>query len=484
MARDRCVFGLVISLAVALFVLLCASSQGWAQTSPPVVPAVGTSQPPFLGSVPTGQASSAPLALSLKDALGRALQYNLGAIEADQDTRAAHAARLRSLNALLPNLSARVLATIEQINLKSNGFNVHVNLPGVSIPTIVGPFSAADARAVVSQEVFNWADIKNLKASREAENAAQHTYKSDRDVVVVTTVDAYLLVISDAATVDSIRAQVETARVLYQRTADQHKAGVVASIDELRSQVELQTQQQRLIAAQNQLSIDKLTLARVIGLPNGQEFELADSVPYAPLTEMSLNDALQQAYATRPDYLSARERQHAAELVLQAASAENYPSLGFSADYGDAGSPNFASSHGVFTLQGSVTIPIFQGTRVRADKLQADSALRQRQAELEDLGGKIDDQVRTAFLNLKSSSDLVAVGKSNIDLANQTLKQAQDRFLSGVADNLEVVQAQESVASAQQSYISSLYSYNLAKVSLAQAIGTAEQSALQYLGAH
>lgn len=481
MARDRCVLGLTNSVAVTLFFLFCVPYRAAAQTGPTIVPATGSAQSPFLGSVPTGQATSEPLSLSLKEALTRGLKYNLGVIESDEDTRAAHAARLRNLNALLPNLSARIIGTIEQINLKSFGFS---NVPGISIPTIIGPFSVADARGVVSQEVFNWADIKNLKASRETENATQHTYKSDRDVVVVTTVDAYLLVISDAANVDSIRAQVDTARTLYQRTSDQHKAGVVAAIDELRSQVELQTQQQRLIAAQNQLAIDKLTLARIIGLPNGQEFELADSVPYAPLAEMSLSDALQQAYATRPDYLSARERQRAAELVLQAASAENFPTLSVYADYGDVGSPNFASSHGVFTFQGSLNIPIFQGTRVRADKLQADSALRQRQAELEDLEGKIDDQVRTAFLNLKSSSDLVAVAKSNMDLADQTLKQAQDRFLSGVADNLEVVQAQESVASAEQSYIASLYSYNVAKVSLAQAIGIAEQSALQYLGAH
>jgi len=481
MARDRSIFGLVNSLAAILVFGFCAHQRCAAQTGPPGA-AASSPQSPFLGSVPTGQATSTPLALSLREALTRALKYNLGVIESDQDTRAAHAARLRNLNALLPNLSARVLATIEQINLKSFGFPSSV--PGINIPTIVGPFSVADARGVVSQEVFNWADIKNFKASRETEKASQYTYKDDRDVVAVTTVDAYLVVISDAANVDSIRAQVETARVLYQRTSDQHKAGIVASIDELRSQVELQTQQQRLIAAQNQLGIDKLTLARIIGLPNGQEFELADSVPYAPLAEMSLNDALQQAYATRPDYLSAKERERAAELTLQAAGAENFPSLSLYADYGDAGSPNFATSHGVFTVQGSLNIPIFQGTRVRADKLQADSALRQRQAESEDLQGKIDDQVRTAFLNLKSSSELVAVAKSNIDLANQTLKQAQDRFLSGVADNLEVVQAQESVATAEQSYIASLYSYNVAKVSLARAIGIAEQSALQYLGAN
>jgi outer membrane protein TolC len=462
-------------LGITALLLLCASSGGAAQTSQ-----AGTPQNPFLGSVPTGQATATPLPLSLKDALDRALKYNLGVIESGQATRAARAARLGSLSALLPDLRARVSSTIQQIDLKALGIGFH--FPGVNIPTIIGPFSVADARAFLSQEVFNWSDIKNLKSSSESEKASQYTYKNDRELVVLTTANAYLLVVSDAATVDSTRAQVETARVLYQKTSDQHKAGVVAAIDELRSQVELQTQQQRLIAAENQLAIDKLTLARVIGLPNGQEFQLTEAESYAPLAAMGLSEALQQAYAARADYLSAKEQVRAAELATQAAAAENYPSVSVNTDYGDIGSPNFSSSHGTFTFQASLNIPVFQGTRVRADKLQADSALRQRQAELEDLQGKIDDQVRTAFLNLKSSSDLVAVAQSNIGLAHQTLTQAQDRFSSGVADNLEVVQAQESVASAEQSYIASVYSYNLAKVSLAQAIGVAEQSALTYLG--
>jgi outer membrane protein TolC len=337
---------------------------------------------------------------------------------------------------------------------------------------------------VYSQELFNWEAIQSTRASQEAEKAAQYGYKNNRELVVLTAANSYLLVIADAATVDSTRAQVNTAQALYQRTADQHESGVVASIDVLRSQVELQNQQQRLIAAENQLAIDKLTLARVIGLPTGQEFQLMDSAPYAPLAEMSLDQALEEAYAARADYLSAKQQVRSGELETQAASAENYPSLSLYADFGAAGSPNFASSHGVFTVQGTLSIPLFQGTRVRADKLQSNSALRQRQAELEDLRGQIDAQVRTAFLNLKSSSQLVAVAKSNVDLANQTLKQAQDRFLSGVADNLQVVQAQESVASAEQSYIASVYSYNVAKVSLAQAMGMAERSALQYLGAN
>jgi outer membrane protein TolC len=477
MIHDRRVFAGLLSITLAL--LLCAPIRSAGQAGSSGATAI-TSQSPFLGSVPTGQATSTPVPLSLKDAFDRALKYNLGVIESDENTRAARAARLRSLNALLPDLTARVSSTLQQINLRTFGFFLHI--PGVNINPIVGPFGVADARAYLSQEVFNWSDIKNLKSASESEKASQEAYRNDRDLVVLTTGDAYLLVVSDAATVESTRAQVETAQTLYRKTSDQHKAGVVAAIDELRSRVELQTQQQRLIAAQNQLAVDKLTLARVIGLPNGQEFQVTDSVPYAPLAEMTVDEALQQAYTMRADYLGAKRRVQAAQLALQAAGAENYPSLSVNTDFGDIGSPNFASSHETFAFQASLNIPVFRGTRVRADKLQADSALRQRKAELEDLRGKVDSEVRTAFLNLNSSSDLVAVAKSNVDLAGQTLTQAQDRFSSGVADNLEVVQAQESVASAQQSYIASVYSYNVAKISLAQAMGIAEQSALHFLG--
>ena len=439
-------------------------------------------QSPFLGSVPTGTATTTTLDLSLAGAQERALKYNLGVIESDQNARAARALRLRNLNSLLPTLAMRVTGSAEQLDLKALGFNLSIPIPGVRIPTISGPFSFADARAYFSQELFNWADIKNLKSATESERASQLAYKSDRDMVVFTTGSAYLLVISDLATVDSIRAQVQTAETLYQNSVDQNKHGVIASIDVLRAHVELQTQQQRLIASENQVSIDKLTLARVIGLPHGQEFRLTDTVPYAPLENITLAQALAQARVTRPDYLSAQAQVRAAELTRQASGAENFPSLSTTTDFGDIGSPNFGSSHETFAFAVTLNIPVFQGSRVRADKLQSDAALQQRRAELADLEGKIDDQVRTAFFNLRSSTELVAVSKSNINLADQTLEQARDRFKAGVADNLEVVQAQESVASANQSYIASLYSFNLAKISLAQAMGMAEQLALQYLG--
>ena len=444
-------------------------------------PRLGLAQAPnpFLGSVPTGQATGTILDLSLSDAFERALRYNLGAIEGRENTQAAHAARLRSLNALLGNVSGRVSAAVNQINLRAQGFNL--TIPGIAVPTVVGPFNVTDARVYMTQELFNWSDIQSFRSSSAAERASELTYQSDRDLVVFTTGSAYLLVISDAAAVESIRAQVRTAQTLYDQDVDKNTQGVIARIDVLRARVELQTQQQRLIAAQNQLNIDKLSLARAIGLPNGQDFRVTDTVPYRPLEDSALEQALAQAYATRPDYLAAQRQVRAAELSLRAATAEVFPSGSMAADYGQIGNPNFGAAHGTYSVSFALNIPIFLGTRVRADKLQAKSTLEQRRAELADLGGRIDDQVRTAFYNLRSSAELVAVAQSNIDLANETVVQAQDRLSAGVANNLEVIQAQESVAAANQSYIASLYAFNLAKISLAQTLGVAERSAVTYL---
>ncbi len=466
--------GTVRVVAASLLLIVGSARPGAAQS-------IGEPRSRFLGSVPRGEATHTTLQLSLKDTLDRALKYNLGVLESDQDLRAATALRLRGLNALLPDVSGELSGSRQQINLASFGFDF--TFPGVNIPSVVGPFGIADARVYVSQRIFNWSDIKHWKSTVASEGAARYANKSDRERVILVAGNAYLTVIADQAIVDSTRAQVTTARALHERALDQNKAGVIAGIDVLRARVELQTQQQRLIAAENQLAIDKLTLARAIGLPKGQAFEITDAAPYAPLEGVTLDEALERAQTTRPDYLNAKAKVRAAELQRQSAAAGNYPWLSADADYGDIGSPNFGRSHGTFSATVTLKVPIFSGTRVRADTLEADAALQQRRAELADLDGQIDQQVRTAFLNLRSSSDLVTVAQSNIDLANQTLTQAQDRFAAGVANNLDVVQAQESVASATQSYIASLYAFNLAKISLAQAMGVAEQSALQYLGA-
>ena len=438
--------------------------------------ALGT-ESAYLGSVPTGAPTGTVLQLSLDDALNRGLKYNLGLIESDVRTRTARAERLRSLNELLPNVNASISQTVEQINLRALG----LKLPFPGFPVVVGPFGVQDARGYVSQKLFDWNSVENLRASTERLKASQSSYKSSRDLVVLAVANAYLQVIADSSTIESQQAQLSTSQALYQRARDQRAAGVAARIDELRAQVELQTQQQRLIAARDERSKDLLSLARVIGLPAGQEFALTDNVPYAPLEGVSLDKALEGAYANRPDYLSAQLEARAARLSRKATVAENFPTVTSSANYGDIG-PNFGNSHGTFTASAGLNIPIFQGTRVKADVLEADATLQQKEAQLEDLKGHIDQDVRSAFLDLDSASELVKVARSNMDLARETLAQAQDRFSTGVTDNIEVVQAQESVSSADQAYISSLYAFNIAKVQLARAVGIAEQAVKGYLG--
>ena len=459
---------------IVLTVVLVACLPRWSEAQGTVVSPAS----PFQGSVPRGTPTVAPLMLTLRDAIERGLATNLGLLESAQDVRASRAAWLNSVSNLLPNVTATVSRTTEQVNLASLGFT---NIPGVPLPTVLGPFSYVDARAFVSQSVFNWSDISSARSASASRVASDHAYNAARELVVNAVANAYLVAIADAALVDATRAQLDTAIALHQKTVDQNQAGVVASIDVLRARVQLQTERQRLIAAENQLATDKLRLARVIGLPNGQAVTLTDVVPYRVLSATTVEQALERAYASRPDFQAVQAQVRAGELAREAAAAERLPSVSVDLNYGDIGS-SFGRSHGTFTAVGAINIPIFQGTTVRSKVLQADATLTRTRAELDDLAGKIDYDVRTAFLNLASANELVAVAMSSVDLAMQTLGQAQDRLAAGVADNLEVIQAQESVADANQTYISSVYAHNAAKVSLALATGTAEQSTLTNLG--
>jgi len=234
------------------------------------------------------------------------------------------------------------------------------------------------------------------------------------------------------------------------------------------------------LAQQNQLSKDKLALGRIIGLAPAQVFYIANTAPFSPLTEITQEVALRTALAQRPDYQSARKQVEAAQQTLAAAKAEWYPTVDLNGYYGDNG-PSLADSHGVFLVTGALNFNIFTGGRIRGDIEKARAALKQSSDQLADLGGQIEVQVRDAFLDLQSAADQVAVARDNLELANQTLDQARDRFAAGVTDNIEVVQAQSSVASANNNLISALYAHNLAKVSLAYALGTAENGIKKFI---
>ena len=226
---------------------------------------------------------------------------------------------------------------------------------------------------------------------------------------------------------------------------------------------------------------DKLTLARAIGLPSGQVFEIADKAPYKPLDGLAPAEALQRAYASRADYQSAQALVRAAEFTHRAADSEWLPTASITTNY-DVVGPTLDNSHGTFGITGSIKMNLFDGGKRRADMLDADTTTKQRREELANLQGQIDQEVRTALLDLKSAADQVAVAQDNVGLADQTLTQARDRFAAGVTDNIEVVQAQDSVANAQQNLISSIYAHNLAKVALARAMGATEANLKTFMG--
>jgi outer membrane protein TolC len=309
--------------------------------------------------------------------------------------------------------------------------------------------------------------------------STEYSFKDARDLVVLAVGYTYLQGIADEARIETAEAQVQTAQALFDQATDQVNAGTSPSIDALRAKVELQTRQQQLIQAKNNFAIQKLTVARVIGLAPGQEFEFTDKSPYQPFEAITVDDALKSAYASRSDYRAAMTDVRAAQFTRKAAAAGYLPSLSFNADYGAAGAHPSAATQ-VFDVRGTLSIPIFQGGSVRGEVLQADARLEQSRERLDNLRAQIDSDVRTALLNLQSSADLVNVARSNIDLAEQALVQSRDRFSAGVTDTVEVVQSQQAVASAHEQFISSLYSYNFAKISLARALGAAEEGVKEY----
>ena len=468
MTRGRALF-LALTVVSAL-ASVPVRAQGPSTSAPPP-------QGSFSGSVPVKPVAGT-LQISMQDAIDRGLKQNLGVLISGYETRAERGRRWQQLSALLPHISAAPYLAVSQVNLAEFGFKF--NIPGATFPTIVGPFSYVDARVNASQSLFDWQALNRLRAASQNVESAEYSYKDARDLVVLSVGFAYLQAIADNARIETADAEVKTAQALYDQASDQFKAGTSPAIDALRAQVELKTRQQQLIQAKNDFAIQKLSVARVIGLPPGQQFELTDQSPYEPFEVLTLDEALKRAYASRSDYQAALADVRASEFTLKAAYAEHYPTLAVSGDYGVAGQHLTTSSHGVFDFRTTLTIPIFTGGISHADALQASAQLDQNRAKLENLRAQIDDDVQTALLNLQSSSDEVAVTLSNIDLAEQSLTQSRDRFAAGVADTVEVVQAQEAVASAHDSYISSLYSFNYAKISLARALGMAEAGVKEF----
>lgn len=448
-----------------------------ALTSACTIRAIAQSANPMdvAGSVPSGPASNQVLHLTLHDAITQALRYNLATIESQENTRTLRGQRLLALSKLLPQVSVGASEHVEQESLATFG----LKLPDV--PTVIGPYSYTSGEATASQTLFSFESIQRLRAARTAEQAANLNYNDVLDLVTLAVGNAYLKVIEANSRIRAQEAQVQNAQALYEQAEDELRAGTAPRIDVTRTEVQFHTEQYNLSTARNDYSIAKLNLGRAIGLPLGQEFDLADQLPYASLNPPTVADALDLAYKSRSDYRAALDSAQAAARSLSAAKAERYPVAAVDGGYGDVG-PTASQSHGVFQFEAGVKVPLFTGGRIKGDIVQADAALRQRKAEAENIRGQIDYDARSALLNLQAANEQVQVAQQNVTLANENLDRSKDRFTSGVTDSVEVVQAEQSLVAANDQYITSLYNFNLAKLALARAIGVARTDYQKYLG--
>jgi outer membrane protein TolC len=462
-------------------VVLLYTSVAFGQTPSPGLTSLPTAeqviqrvQNPYLGSIPQGKATNEVIELTIEDALERGLKYNLGLYFSERATEQIRAERLRSLANLIPVVNGGITEEIQRINLKAFGFN----FPG--FPSSVGPFGLMEIQASGSWSPLNLHSITNLHAASQNVKASQFSYRDARDTVVLAVGANYLLTIANESRVTSAEAELKAAQALYQLAVDQENAGLAPQIDTLRARVQLQTQQSILIQAQNDLEKQRIALARVIGLPVKQKYRLVNRVPYEPLPEAAVENAYERALQTRPDYQAALALLRAAHYNEQASWQQRLPSIGFSGNYGVLGfTPNSLAPN--WTAAATLAIPIFQGGRVEADIAESKAILKQRQAQVDNLRGAIEQDVENALLDLKAAAEQVDVARTGLDFAQQTLTQSQDRFAAGVTNNVEVIQAQQQLASANEQFIASLYAHNIAKVLLARAVGNAEQVVRQYL---
>jgi outer membrane protein TolC len=432
-------------------------------------------QDSFHGSIVSGKATDGVLDLSLDDAIQRGLRQNLGLILQSASEKNAAGQRLEELQALLPTVNATASIEVQQINLAAFG----LKFPGLQ--PIIGPFQVVDFRAYLTQNLFNISALKNYLAAKHNFEGAKLTAEDARDMVVLTVGNAYLLCIADAARIEAVNAELATSKVSLDQAVAAHDAGTSPRLDVLRAQVDYQNEQQSLISTKNNLEKDKLALARTIGLPLDQVFRLTDLAPFKALDNVDPQAAFVQALKSRKDLAAYAEQVKSAGAEKTAAWAYQIPVASFAGDYGDIGTTP-GHSHGTFSATGQVSVPVLQIAKTRGQIEVADAQYQQARAKLSDQIQQVNQDVRDSLLDIQSAAKLVDSTHSNVELANQALSDAQQRFHAGVADNLPVSQAQSQVEQANDQYISALYQHNVAKLSLARAMGVAQTNYKDYLG--
>ncbi len=432
-------------------------------------------QDSFKGSLVTGKATAGVMDLSLDDAVQRGLRQNLGLILQNSSVKSVNGQRLEELQALLPTVSATGSIEVQQINLAAYG----LKFPGLN--PIIGPFQVVDFRAFLTQNLVNVSALKNYLAAKHNFEGAKLTAEDARDMVVLTVGNAYLLCIADRARIAAVTAELATSKVSLDQAVAAHDAGTSPKLDVLRAQVDYQNEEQSLISTKNNFDKDKLALARTIGLPLDQAFHLTDEAPFQALNHVDPQTAFEKALRTRKDLAAYAQQVKAAQDQKTSAWAYQLPVASFSGDYGDIGQTP-GHSHETFSATGKVSVPVLQIAQTRGQEQVADAQYEQARARLGDQVQQVNQDVRDSLLDIEAAARLVEATHSNVDLANEALSEAQQRFRAGVSDNLPVSQAQSQTEQANDQYISALYQHSVAKLSLARALGVAQTNYKDYLG--
>ena len=465
--------------------LLLYGSAAWAQ-GPAELPQapIPNVMPKLPGGVLIERATPGPMPLSLDDAIDRGLKRNLQMELVVQNEHMVHGELLSAENNLLPSLTASARSEAQEIDLAALGFKSseleEFGLSPVTFSTIV-KVNTTEAQISADQQLFNVPAYYLYRAAQKASTVANLATLNLRGGVTLAVGTQYLLALADAAQIENARALEKSDEVALQQATDSHNAGVGTRLDALRAQVQLQTQQQAVISAENTFAKDKIALNRMIGLPADQEIALTDTAPYAEYAELSLDDAMKLAFLRRKDLLSLQAQMEVAAKTQKAVRAERLPTLAFNGYYGVLGETS-GLYHGVFAATGKVSVPVFQEGQLRGEREVADAQLIALRQQIESLRVSIEAEIRASMLDVESSNELVKVARSNVDLATEELQQATDRFTAGVDDNLPVVQAQAVLAAAQSQLVNTLYQYNQSKLDLARNTGVVESQYKTYLG--
>jgi len=417
--------------------------------------------------------AQSPLPLSMKRAVEIALapDGSTRVALAQESIEQAQQRVAQAKSAFLPNLDASIQDRRQTTNLNAFGFRFNIPVPGFSIPSIVGPFSVLDTRAMAQYSVLNLSDVNKYKASKAALAAVKLDNETTRNQVSDDTAHAYLACLRADAVRDTARANVELSQALLDLARRAQAAGTGTGIEVTRAEVQLANDRQLLIRANNERTRTILQLLKVMGLRMDVTVEFTDKLVYKPFDPASTDTLLEQARKGRPELKTQIQREEAARLSHRAIQSERYPTIGAFGDYGAIGS-DVISSRATYMFGASLKVPVFDGGRRDARREESFSQFRQEQIRTRDVGQQIELQVRVALESLRSAGAEVDAAGEGQTLAENELAQARRRYEAGVATSLEVTDAQTRVQRARDNQVVALYNYNVARLDLATATGT------------